>query len=278
MPVPAVHASRKILVPESLTRDSYLIRCILCFRANKPWALHAPLAYYTVHITREGKIMKISMRSLLPALVLSVAGLIMANSAQAACGFEPSTLKPNAWNPSTQASPTLQSAYYRAGAGGRFLLTGDEGGWPGAAGLVGMWRFQLVSPVAGVVDYGYAQWHSDGTEIQNSGVHAPDTGNFCLGVWQQVGPNKYQLNHFPLAWTGTTGGGGTNVPANAIQLTETVKLTDENHMTGTFTLKVYVWTSTDSLDVAPSMPVATVTGTVTATRVTINSTVPGSTE
>jgi hypothetical protein len=67
-------------------------------------------------------------------------------------------------------------------------------------------------------------------------------------------------------------------PANAIQITETVKLTDENHFTGTFTLKVYVWTSTDSLDVVPSMPVATVTGTVTATRVTINSTVPGSTE
>jgi hypothetical protein len=131
----------------------------------------------------------------------------------------------------------------------------------------------LVAPNGAVVDDGYAQWHSDGTEIQNSGVHAPITSNFCLGVWKQVGRDTYQLNHFPLAWDMTGQG-----PANAIQITETVKLTDENHFTGTFTLKVYVWTSTDSLDVAPSMPVATVTGTVTATRVTIDSTVPGSTQ
>jgi len=217
--------------------------------------------------------MKISMRPLLAALVLSVAGFSMVNSAQAGCGFVPSPLKPNAWNPSTQASPMLQSAYYRPGSEGRFLLISDDGGWHGEAGIVGMWRFQLVAPNGAVVDDGYAQWHSDGTEIQNSGVHAPITSNFCLGVWKQVGPGTYQLNHFPLAWD-VTG----QSPANAIQITETVNLTDENHLTGTFKLKVYVWTSTDSLDVSPSMPVSTVTGTITATRVTINSTVPGSTQ
>jgi hypothetical protein len=194
----------------------------------------------------------------------------MANSAQAGCDIAPPLLKPNAWNPSTQASPTLRWAYYRSGTEGRFLLTGDDGGWPGEASIVGMWRFQLLAPNGAVVDDGYAQWHSDGTEIQNSGLHAPITSNFCLGVWQQVGPNTYQLNHFPLAWDSTG-----QSPANAIQITETVKLTDKDHMTGTFKLKVYVWTTPDSLDVAPGGPVATVTGTITATRVTIYSTVPG---
>jgi hypothetical protein len=217
--------------------------------------------------------MKISMRPLLVTLALGVIAFSMVNSAQAGCGFAPPLLKPNAWNPSTQASPTLLSAVYRPGAEGQFLQIGDAWGWPGEAGIVGMWRFQLLAPNGTVVDDGYAQWHSDGTEIQNSGLHAPITSNFCLGVWSQVGPNRYQLNHFPLAWD-VTG----QSPANAIQLTETVKLTDNDHLTGTFTLKVYVWTSTDSLDVAPSVPVATVTGTITATRVTINSTVPGSTE
>jgi hypothetical protein len=210
------------------------------------------------------------MRPLLAALVLSVAGFSMANSAQAGCDIAPPLLKPNAWNPSTQASPTLRSAYYRSGTEGRFLLTGDDWGWPGEASIVGMWRFQLLAPNGAVVDDGYAQWHSDGTEIQNSGLHAPITSNFCLGVWQQVGPNTYQLNHFPLAWDSTG-----QSPANAIQITETVKLTDKDHMTGTFKLKVYVWTTPDSLDVAPGGPVATVTGTITATRVTIYSTVPG---
>ena len=214
--------------------------------------------------------MIIPMRPLMAALVLSVAGFSMANSAQAGCDIAPPLLKPNAWNPSTQASPTLRSAYYRSGTEGRFLLTGDDWGWPGEASIVGMWRFQLLAPNGTVVDDGYAQWHSDGTEIQNSGLHAPITSNFCLGVWQQVGPNTYQLNHFPLAWDSTG-----QSPANAIQITETVKLTDKDHMTGTFKLKVYVWTTPDSLDVAPGGPVATVTGTVTATRVTIYSTVPG---
>ena len=218
--------------------------------------------------------MKVSMRPLLAALVLSAAGFSIANSAQAGCGFAPPLLKPNAWNPSAQASPTLRSAYYQPGAEGIFLLTGDDWGWPPDAGIVGMWRFQLVSPVAGVVDYGYAQWHSDGTEIQNSGVHAPDTSNFCLGVWKQVGPNKYQLNHLPLAWTGTSGGGGTNLPAAAIQITETVHLTDNDHMSGTFTLTAYAWDGSDGLNVG-SMLGSPLTGTVTATRVTISSTVPG---
>ena len=153
------------------------------------------------------------------------------------------------------------------------MLQVDVGGSPGEAGIVGMWRFQLVAPNGAVVDDGYAQWHSDGTEIQNSALHAPITSNFCLGVWSQVRPGTYQLNHFPLAWDPTG-----QSPANAIQLTETVKLADHDHMTGTFKLKVYVWTNPDSLDVAPSMPVATVTGTITATRVTINSMVPGSAE
>ena len=213
--------------------------------------------------------MIIPMRPLLAALVLSVAGFSMANSAQAGCDIAPPLLKPNAWNPSTQASPTLRSAYYRSGTEGRFLLTGDDGGWPGEVGIVGMWRFQLLAPNGAVVDDGYVQWHSDGTEIQNSGLHAPITSNFCLGVWKQVGPNSYKLNHFPLAWD-TTG----QSPANAIQLTETVKLTDKDHYTGTFTLNVYLWTTTDSLNVAAGGPVATVSGTITATRITIDSTVP----
>jgi hypothetical protein len=217
--------------------------------------------------------MKISMRTLLAALVLSVAGFSISNSAQAGCGFVPPSLKPNVWIPSTQASPMLRTADYRPGEEGRFLLIGDDGDWRGDAGIVGMWRFKLVAPNGVVVDDGYAQWHSDGTEIQNTGLHAPITGNFCLGVWKQVGPGTYQLNHFPLAWD-VTG----QSPANAVQLIEKVKLTDENHMTGRFTLKIYVWTSTDSLDVASGIPVTTLTGTITATRVTINSTVPGSTE
>jgi hypothetical protein len=219
--------------------------------------------------------MKISMRPLLTALVLSATGFSVANSAHAGCGLTLPMLKPSVSSPSTQASPTLRSGVYRPGEEGQFLLISDDEGWPANAGIVGMWRFQLLGPDGTtVVDDGYAQWHSDGTEIQNSGVHAPDTSNFCLGVWQRIGPNKYRLNHLPLGWTGTAGGGGTNLPAAAIQIIQTVKLTDNDHMTGTFTLTAYSWDGSDGLNVG-SMLGAPLTGTVTATRVTIYSTVPG---
>jgi hypothetical protein len=132
-----------------------------------------------------------------------------------------------------------------------------------------MWRFQLLSNGV-LVDDGYAQWHSDGTEIQNSGVHAPITSNFCLGVWQEVQSNTYKLNHFPIAWSSDG-----QTPQVEIQLTETVHLTDPNHLTGTFSLTVYPWNGSDGLNVSGPALGPPTTGTVTATRVTLSSTVPG---
>jgi hypothetical protein len=56
-----------------------------------------------------------------------------------------------------------------------------------------MWRFTMTVPGPNgatiVIDDGYSQWHADGTEIMNSGAHAPNTSNFCLGVWAQIGPS-----------------------------------------------------------------------------------------
>ncbi len=213
-----------------------------------------------------------SLRHLSAALVLGIGGLVALKTAQAGCGFVPPKLSPSVWNSTTQSGPALRSAVYWSGMGGQLEQVDDE--WSPNTGIVGMWRFVMTTPLpngtAGLVDDGYAQWHSDGTEIQNSGFHAPKTSNFCLGVWKQTGPRTYKLNHFPLGWDST----GDN-PANPVQLTMTVKLTDDNHFTGSFTLKVYVWDGTELIN-ASGPPIATVTGTITATRVTIDSTVPGS--
>jgi len=86
---------------------------------------------------------------------------------------------------------------------------------PSGPSIVGMWNFQFVSegntahnpsiPDGAVLDFGYNQIHNDGTEIINSGGHAPATGNFCLGVWGQTGFLTYEINHFPLGYNATTG-------------------------------------------------------------------------
>jgi hypothetical protein len=134
--------------------------------------------------------------------------------------------------------------------------------------IVGLWKFAFTatSPFAGPFDAGYVTWHSDGTELMNSG-RAPTTGDFCMGVWKQIGRSTYKLNHFALAWAfdasnpGTgpgTGGADFVGPAN-IREQVTVDRSG-NSYEGTFTLVQY---EPDGITV-----VATITGTVTATRIT----------
>ncbi len=114
---------------------------------------------------------------------------------------------------------------------------------PASASIVGMWKFQLISkgntghnpsiPDGALIDFGYTQWHSDGTEIQNSaGVPG---GGFCLGVWGQTGFLTFELNHFPIAFNPTSG-----KVANYINLREQVTLSPSgDSFTGTFTEDIY---------------------------------------
>jgi hypothetical protein len=138
----------------------------------------------------------------------------------------------------------------------------------GSAAIVGLWKFAFTatSPFVGPFDAGYVTWHSDGTELMNSG-RAPTTGDFCMGVWKQVGRSTYKLNHFALAWTfdasnpGTgpgTGGADFVGPAN-IREEVTVDHSGDSYE-GTFTLVQY---EPDGVTV-----ITTITGTVTATRIT----------
>ena len=75
--------------------------------------------------------------------------------------------------------------------------------------IVGTWKEHWISegsegiPDGTEVDAGYAQWHSDGTEINNSGLRAPMTGNVCLGEWIKTGARTYQLNHFGISYDST---------------------------------------------------------------------------
>jgi hypothetical protein len=157
--------------------------------------------------------------------------------------------------------------------GGLSLVrTSDDGDWWHRDDIVGMWRFTMT--IAGpkgpiVIDDGYSQWHVDGTEIMNSGAHAPNTSNFCLGVWAQTGPGSYKLNHFPLAWDSS----GT-APQGPVHLVADVKLKDHDHFSGPFTLDVYSWDGNEIVN-ASGPPIAHLTGTFSATRVTTDTTVPG---
>jgi hypothetical protein len=107
--------------------------------------------------------------------------------------------------------------------------------------IVGFWHVKFVTkdspglPDKTEVDAGYAQWHSDGTEIMNSGGRPPDSGDFCLGVWRKVGECKYKLNHFAAAWDPVAG--KLLGPANIRE--EVILNREGNRFTGTFTIDQY---------------------------------------
>lgn len=106
-------------------------------------------------------------------------------------------------------------------------------------GIVGFWHVKFISrnspgiPNGAVIDSGFSQWHSDGTEIMNSS-RRPVTQSFCLGVWKKTGPSAYKLNHFAISWNPD---GSLLGPAN---LREQIRVSHNGEsFSGTFTIDQY---------------------------------------
>jgi hypothetical protein len=136
------------------------------------------------------------------AIPASMAGLVLVTMfspyAHAGCGLYNPAPKDASWK--TQfASPRLVRAA---------LAIDDEDATPEPS-IVGTWKEHWISegskgiPNGTEVDAGYAQWHSDGTEINVSGLRTPMSGDVCLGEWIKTGARTYQLNHFGISYDST---------------------------------------------------------------------------
>jgi len=204
--------------------------------------------------------MKIQLKKYAPALGALVAALLLMPVLRAQCGgINLKNLIGAAAHPQL-ATPTSQMARYGSSR--------DDGrGWESDQAIVGFWHVKFISegstgiPDGTPVDAGYSQWHSDGTEIMNSGGRAPITGDFCLGVWKAVGWHSYKLNHFAAAWDPTpTTSSASGVLLGPAQIQEQVKLdADGDGFSGTFTI--------DQYDESGNA-LAHVQGTITGTRIT----------
>jgi len=142
---------------------------------------------------------------------------------------------------------------------------------PAGSDIVGMWEVELVAtsipntpPEGIVIDHGYAQWHSDGTEIMNSS-RDPRTQSFCLGVWKKTGPFSYTLKHRAMTWT------SDGTPIGPATILENVTLARRGDtFTGTFVLTQYNLDGTIIIPPAPGAPAAPIPGTLSGTRITPN--------
>jgi hypothetical protein len=185
---------------------------------------------------------------------LVVTGM-MAVGARAQCGASDGHLASNS------ATALLMHSGAKTAAASAKANAIAQSAAPGGAQVVGFWHVTFISKGTGfipdgtVVDQGFSQWHSDGTEILNSS-RPPATSNFCLGVWEKTGPSAYKLNHFALS---SDLNGNMIGPAN---IRENVTL-DSHGATysGTFSI--------DQYDTSGNLLVHIV-GEVKATRITVD--------
>jgi hypothetical protein len=173
---------------------------------------------------------RLARRALTIAAVVSL--LSVGANARAACG---SLSQAGAGKLAHPASWDVQS-------GRAYLTLVDEP----VASVVGMWHVTFTAkgngsalPDGTPIDNAIAVWHSDRTEIMNSGRPAQD-GDFCLGVWEELGRCQFKVSHW--AWMGndTTNPGGIGKPAGPTHIVEEVTVSDDGKkFSGTFTLDAY---------------------------------------
>ncbi len=199
--------------------------------------------------------MKYGLKLALALLALPVLGVVSSQNAAAQCG-----------GMATKASFSSRALMFQGSVRGsvktagyvedRSTQWGEERGENGLEPIVGLWKIEFVDQSKNYIDKGYAAWHSDFTEFQNS-ERTPSTGAVCQGVWEKVGRSTYRLNHFALAY-----GDSFNL-TNIIQIREEVTVDkSRRNFTGTFTTKVY--------DTSHNLLV-TFRGPITGKRVTIDS-------
>lgn len=120
--------------------------------------------------------------------------------------------------------------------------------------IVGLWHVNYTDSNGVPFLETFDMWHSDGTEFETANS-APATGNYCLGVWKQIGPRTVQLNH--IGWAFNPDGSS----AGYFTITETNTLNPGGDTyTGTFDFKVY--------DINGNLVFET-TGTQLAKRITV---------
>lgn len=76
--------------------------------------------------------------------------------------------------------PGVQHRDYRRHVDFQFISQGNMTHYP-------------TIPDGALLDFGYTQLHSDGTELMNSAGHAANTANFCMGTWVRSGYFTYVL-------------------------------------------------------------------------------------
>jgi len=202
---------------------------------------------------------KLHLRILTGALGVALLLTTFSQWASAACGD------------SNQFGAKLHRQSWQGAASGQpgSLLRVDDD----SVSIVGMWHVTFTAqgnqngpPDGTPIDNALATWHSDGTELMNS-ARPPQDGDFCMGVWKRTGRFTYKLNHFAWFANDTANApSGIGNPTGPTRILQQITLSqDGRHYSGTFALDAYDTSGNH---------VAHIVGVISATRITISTTVP----
>jgi hypothetical protein len=210
------------------------------------------ISFEPAHSPAEEEVMTSGNWKIVPVLSGLALATMVVPYAHAGCGL----YRPASLDTSSQrqfGSPRLLRA--------SLMMSDDDAAMSGPS-MVGTWKEHWISegtdgiPDGTEIDAAYAQWHSDGTEMQVSGLRAPLTGDVCLGEWIKTGARTYQLNHFGVSYDST----GQNLVGPA-RIQQWLTLDPKGNSTsGKFTI--------DQYDEAGNL-LAHVQGNVIGTRVTM---------
>ena len=137
-----------------------------------------------------------------PSRFLSVAVLSVAMLAASAVQARATCVAPGA----SKASPINGVKLPRPGTAPALAMAAQNAGNSGSGAIVGQWQV-LMTAFPGtndefVFDFGFQQFHADGTELMISGGVPPTIGNVCIGVWERDAGGQIRLRHMTWNWAG----------------------------------------------------------------------------
>jgi hypothetical protein len=225
---------------------------------------------------------RIRRSRLLAFAVLAAAALTAgATEARAACFSTPLQTRVGQLNLQTKSSAQVktgiaarvtEAAQTKAGAQrGASALDRDRDNSPHF--IVGMWQNVMTAfpgtPDEFVFDFGFQQFHADGTEVMTSGGVPPTIGNFCMGTWEAEPGGTIRLLHVGWNFAGNEVFG--DLPTGYFFLEVALRTNSRGTTyTGRFRAASYDLGSGPLGSGGPPQPGSEFEGTVEATKIRLN--------
>ena len=149
----------------------------------------------------------------------------------------------------------------------------QSAGSNGGGAIVGQWQV-LMTAFPGtnnefVFDFGFQQFHNDGTELMISGGVPPMIGNVCIGAWERDASGVIRLRHMTWNWAGNEVLG--DLPTGYFWLEVTLRTNSQgNAYAGTWQAASYDLGSGPLGSGGPPQPNSAFDGTLQAVKISAN--------